>query len=379
MLIVGSTNPITSQVTLSAAVHDRFGSPLGGVGVTFQVTGANPVTATVTSDSTGIAIFSYRGLSTGTDSIVALADSASETAVWTWIGNGPNQPPVVSAGPNQTISLPNTTLRLVGSVVDDGLPVGGTLSEQWSQLSGPATASLSSPSQAVTQASFMQAGTYVLQLTANDSQLSSSATTTITVLPQNQPPVVNAGPDQLVPFVPSFQQTASLNGSASDDGLPVGSNLSLKWSQVRGESLATIASPTAAKTSIVLPAAGTYIFGLSASDGQFTTTSYTTVTAAPPVVVTPATAQGSSWPTASWMARLSVLGSDRAERDARAGSDSTTGPRTLFPPDDADILRTVGRRIAAACGCQTGASDDAYLRPSCASDAPKRGVGLLND
>jgi hypothetical protein len=71
-----------------------------------------------------------------------------------------------------------------------------------------------------------------------------------------------------------------------------------------------------------------------------------------------------------------VHGGDRSERDARAGSDGTTGPRTLFAPDDADLLCTVGRRIAAACRCQIGGSDAHYLRPSCDSDAPKRGAGF---
>jgi hypothetical protein len=54
--------------------------------------------------------------------------------------------------------------------------------------------------QAVTQATFPAAGTYVLQLLANDTQLSSAATTTVTVNPAlaAQPPVVNAGSNQTI-------------------------------------------------------------------------------------------------------------------------------------------------------------------------------------
>jgi RHS repeat-associated protein len=287
-----ATNPITAQSTVSAVVTDRFGSPLGGVGVTFQITGANPSTSTVTTDSTGTAAFSYRGNNVGTDSVAASADAATDTAILTWIGNGPNQPPVVSAGPNQSLFLPISTLSLVGSVVDDGLPQGGALTMQWSQLSGPAPVSFGAPTQAATPASFTQAGTYVLQLSANDSQLSSAATVTITVFPPNQPPTVNAGPDQVVPFVQNFLQGAPLNGSASDDGLPAGSTLKLKWAQVRGPDIASISSPNAANASVEFFTPGNYVFSLSASDGQYTTTSFTNITAAVPVVTTPATAQG---------------------------------------------------------------------------------------
>src|SRR5262249_14542454 len=149
------------------------GSPLGGAGVTFQVTGTNPTSATVTTDSTGTATFTYRGTATGTDSVVAFSDAASDTAIVTWVGNGPNQAPVVSAGPNQNLFLPTSTLQLVGSVLDDGLPIGGTLTKQWSELSGPAAVSFGTPTQAATTATFSQAGTYVLQLSASDSQLTS--------------------------------------------------------------------------------------------------------------------------------------------------------------------------------------------------------------
>ncbi len=287
-----TSNPITSVVTLSAVVNDKYGSPLGGVGVTFQITGSNPTSATVTTDSTGTATFTYRGNTIGSDSVVAFADSASDSAIVSWIGNGPNQPPIVSAGPNQNLFLPISTLQLVGSVIDDGLPVGETLTKQWSQLSGPASVSFGTATQAVTTATFSQAGTYVLQLSASDSMLSATSNVTVTVFPPNQPPIVSAGSDIFVPFVVNFQQGGQLSGSASDDGLPAGSSLALKWTQVRGPLPASIATPTAANTSVQFFLPGTYVFGLSASDGQYTVTSFVTANVATPLVTTPATAQG---------------------------------------------------------------------------------------
>jgi len=95
----------------------------------------------------------------------------------------PNQPPTVNAGPDQALTLPNT-LTLSGSVTDDGLPEGGALSILWSQVSGPPTVSFSNRNSAITEATFPEAGTYVLRLTANDSELSASDEVTVVVEPE---------------------------------------------------------------------------------------------------------------------------------------------------------------------------------------------------
>jgi K319-like protein len=87
--------------------------------------------------------------------------------------------PYVNAGPDQTILLP-ASAQLNGVAVDDGLP-NGTLAIQWSKVSGPGTVAFSNRAAAVTQASFSMAGTYVLQLSANDPVLVSNSTVTIIV------------------------------------------------------------------------------------------------------------------------------------------------------------------------------------------------------
>src|SRR5439155_514534 len=46
-----------------------------------------------------------------------------------------NLPPVVNAGPDQTITLPTNAVSLTGSVTDDGVPGTGVTS-QWSKVSG---------------------------------------------------------------------------------------------------------------------------------------------------------------------------------------------------------------------------------------------------
>jgi len=93
-----------------------------------------------------------------------------------------NQAPQVSAGSDQTITLP-ATASLSGSVNDDGLPAGGTLTLTWNKVSGPGTVAFTAPGSAVSAVSFSAAGVYELQLTASDSVLSSSDNVTLTVNP----------------------------------------------------------------------------------------------------------------------------------------------------------------------------------------------------
>ncbi len=86
-----------------------------------------------------------------------------------------NMAPVVSAGPDLTLTLPGE-VDLVGTVTDDGLPEGSVVSQQWSVVSAPQSASVifSDATSPTTSVGFSVAGTYTLQLTATDTQLTSS-------------------------------------------------------------------------------------------------------------------------------------------------------------------------------------------------------------
>src|SRR5205823_8309855 len=106
---------------------------------------------------------------------------------------------VTPAGNGLTFSLLlSDTLTLRGTVSDDGLPTGGTLTISWSKISGPGTVTLGSPDKAVTTANFSTVGTYILRLAANDSEYESHLDVTVTVKQGNRAPTVNAGPDQTV-------------------------------------------------------------------------------------------------------------------------------------------------------------------------------------
>jgi hypothetical protein len=179
--------------------------------------------------------------------------------------SGQNQPPAVNAGPDQTVTLPNSA-SLSGTATDDGLPnPPGTLTTTWSQVSGPGTVTFGDASSLSTTASFSDPGTYVLRLTANDSALQSSDDLTVTVnpTPQNQPPVVNAGPDQNV-ILPN---PANLSGTATDDGLPnPPGTLTTTWSQVSGPGTVTFGDASSVSTTASFSDPGTYDLRLTADD-----------------------------------------------------------------------------------------------------------------
>jgi RHS repeat-associated protein len=169
----------TTQVTLHGTATDPAGSPLAvswsEVSGPGRVTFANPLSTTTTATFTLPGVYVLRLTASN-------AQLTASNQVTITVSQVVNQPPVVSAGPNQTIQFPANTVTLSGTVTDDGLPVGGTLTQQWSKLSGPGTVTFSAPTQTTTQATFSAAATYLLQLTASDSQLSSSSAVSVTVL-----------------------------------------------------------------------------------------------------------------------------------------------------------------------------------------------------
>src|SRR6185436_12273760 len=126
---------------------------------------------------------------------------------------------------DQMIALPSVA-NLNGSVSDDGLPSGSTLTSTWSKVSGPGTVTFANPNVTVTTATFSVAGDYVLQLTANDSELSGSDEILITVDPENQAPSVSAGDDKSITLP---NNATTLNGTVTDDGWPRGSSVSSTW------------------------------------------------------------------------------------------------------------------------------------------------------
>lgn len=94
----------------------------------------------------------------------------------------PNEAPVVRAGSDPTVTLPDST-TLDGTVSDDGLP-GGAIATTWSKVSGPGNVVFGDANRIDTDVSFSMDGTYVLALTADDGALKTTDKLTVTVLPE---------------------------------------------------------------------------------------------------------------------------------------------------------------------------------------------------
>ena len=91
--------------------------------------------------------------------------------------------------------------------------------------------------------------------------------------PGNQPPGVSAGPDLAV----DLAAAASLDGSASDDGLPGGA-LTPSWSQVSGPGTVSFANPNTLDTTASFSSVGSYLVRLTVSDGQLVASDDATIT-----------------------------------------------------------------------------------------------------
>ncbi|HEX7077594.1 MAG TPA: LamG-like jellyroll fold domain-containing protein [Candidatus Eisenbacteria bacterium] len=97
-----------------------------------------------------------------------------------------NAAPTVSAGADQTITLPQTSASLQGTASDDGLP-SGTLTTSWSVVSGPGAATFADASAPSTTVTVDSTGTYLLRLTATDGALSASDDVQVTLNPAPPP------------------------------------------------------------------------------------------------------------------------------------------------------------------------------------------------
>jgi YVTN family beta-propeller protein len=129
-----------------------------------------------------------------------------------------NEAPVVAAGADQAIDLPNAAL-LDGTVTDDGLPnPPASVTTTWSMTSGPATGTVTfaNASAVDTTATFSIEGVYVLRLTASDGEFSSFDELTVTV---NAVPVVSIiTPENDAAFIVGELITFSASASDKEDG-----------------------------------------------------------------------------------------------------------------------------------------------------------------
>jgi PKD repeat protein len=273
MATIAGTASDDGLPTPPATVTTTWSKVSGPGTVTFA--NASALSTTATFSAAG----SYTLRLTASDSLLSSTDDVVITVSAAPI----NTAPTVNAGADLTITLP-ATATLTGSASDDGLPnPPATVTTTWSKVSGPGTVTFANASALSTTATFSAAGSYTLRLTASDSALSSTDDVVVTVnaAPVNKAPTVNAGADQTI----TLPATASLVGTATDDGLPKPpAAITTTWSKVSGTGTVTFANASALSTTATFSAAGTYTLRLTASDSALSSTDdmVVTVSAASP-------------------------------------------------------------------------------------------------
>ena len=271
----GTTTPVpptvsagaTQSITLPVSTVTLTGTAVANAGATISSTlwtqTSGPNTATIASPSAlstsvtglvaGTYTFQLKAKDNNNDSTESV-DTVHVLAI----------APAVTMGAAQTIVLPQDSTTLTAT---DGTNGGSAItSTLWTEVSGPNTATIVTPTALTTAIKNMVAGTYSFKLTVtNSAGLTASASVGITVnpAPTPVPPTVSAGATQSITLPVS---TVTLTGTAvANAGATISSTL---WTQTSGPNTATIASPSALSTSVTGLVAGTYTFQLKAKDNN---------------------------------------------------------------------------------------------------------------
>ncbi len=255
-------------VTLAANGMDPLGRPVtyawnvvsGPSSV--QLTGADTPSVTFTAQTAGAYLVKCT-VSNGTE------QASAETTVTVL-----QLAPLVNLGPGPRTMVAGETITLDGTHSVD--PNGGTLNYQWAVTSG--SVQLSSSSAPMVTVTSNVGGRATVSLTVSDGVESASGTIAIDIWNSatNPPsaPYALLGPDQTV--LAGAQVT--LDGTPSFD--PNAHVLGYAWAQMRGPSV-TLMQGTTAQPQFLAQTAGTYLFELTVSDGNFTSVATSMVTVLP--------------------------------------------------------------------------------------------------
>lgn len=178
-------------------------------------------------------------------------------------------PPVADAGDDIAITLPTNSVTLtgIGTHPDSNSRI---TTYQWSRISGSPQFTLVDPGRSQTQITNLVEGVYAFKFTVIDNKgLTAEDYMSVTVLAPpvtiNNPPVVNAGPDQTIQLPTN---TVTLSGSATDPD----SNdwiWSYQWFKISGPDYTIQTTSDSNRImQIELHDSGEYVFELKATDDK---------------------------------------------------------------------------------------------------------------
>lgn len=171
-----------------------------------------------------------------------------------------NQNPVADAGTDISINLPDDFTTLNGTASDSD---GTIASYAWSQVSGPSTAAIATPSQASTEVTDLQEGTYVFNLLVTDDD-GGTANDQVKVIVNsvNLAPSVTINTNRNITF-PLNKTTFTATGTDTD-----GTIASYVWTQVSGPATATLTNDMTPTVTVTVEVAGTYWFRVTVTDNE---------------------------------------------------------------------------------------------------------------
>jgi K+-transporting ATPase c subunit len=247
----------TNAVSLSGSGTDPDGTITGYTwtkisGPAAAITNANAAATTVTGLVQGIYKFELK--------VTDNSGAVDRDTVQITVNPAPNVAPTANAGPDQSITLPTTSVTLSGSGTDPDGTITGYL---WTKISGPAAGAITNNTTASTSVTGLSGGIYKFELKVTDnSGAVDRDTMQVIVFVPNIPPVANAGLNQSITLPTN---TANLTGSGTDvDGTIIAYN----WTKISGPSAGTIINSGAAATTATGLTAGIYKFELRVTDNN---------------------------------------------------------------------------------------------------------------
>lgn len=171
-----------------------------------------------------------------------------------------NSLPVANAGADKTITLPANSVTINGSGSDSD---GSIVSYAWSQVSGPAAATITNGNTSSVLIEDLVEGTYVFNLeVTDDAGAMASDQVKVTVNSANQAPVVTINTNRTI-TLPADKANFTATGRDDD-----GSVVSYQWTQISGPAGAVLENAETATLTVTVTNAGTYWFRVTVRDND---------------------------------------------------------------------------------------------------------------